>query len=281
MSRLALPHNGHEKAGLLASRVFSSPGRAPDGARTPGGPKTGGLAASRLIAVLRSVAPSTGHHPPSHRSRADAGEPRWPASIAAGFVAILYLGLPEPLSMGPTILFPVLILLVVVPLTVTSPTRRSSESRALRSAAFAAIALTAAANGASLGLLVRDLLESGRPPLGRELLRAALIVWLANVAVFGLWFWELDRGGPHERAGGSTRRPDFLFPQMSDPSFTAARWRPEFLDYLYVSFTNASAFSPTDTMPVSRWAKCLMALQALTSLVTVVLVTARAVNVLG
>jgi hypothetical protein len=97
---------------------------------------------------------------------------------------------------------------------------------------------------------------------------------------FALWYWEFDRGGPFARAAGERPHPDFLFPQMATPEVTHPDWEPYFVDYLYVSFTNATAFSPTDTMPMSRWAKGLMAVQSAVALSTVALVVARAVNIL-
>jgi len=222
---------------------------------------------------LAGDAPASTPPPPHHRP-----EPRWPASLAVIAVAGLYLVLPERLSIGPTFVFPLLVLLVVPPLTIRAPMRHPHESRAVRVAAFAVIALAATANGGSLVLLVHELV-GGKVP-GRQLLLSALIVWLANVLVFGLWFWELDRGGPDKRAGDGGRAPDFLFPQMGDPVLSKTAWMPSFFDYLYVSFTNATAFSPTDTMPLTPWAKLPMMLQSFASLMTVVLVTARAVNIL-
>ena len=105
-------------------------------------------------------------------------------------------------------------------------------------------------------------------------------IWLTNVIVFGLWYWELDRGGPATRQQASHRQPDFLFPQMSTPG-SAPGWTPAFVDYLYTSFTNATAFSPTDTMPLTVWAKLLFMVQSLASLVTVAVVISRAVNILS
>jgi hypothetical protein len=106
------------------------------------------------------------------------------------------------------------------------------------------------------------------------------LIWLANVLIFGLWYWEVDRGGPGRRASGDDALPDLQFPQMTDPRFAPAGCRPQFVDYLYVSFTNATAFSPTDTMPLTAIANGMMALQSLVSLLRIGLVVSRAVNIL-
>ena len=122
---------------------------------------------------------------------------------------------------------------------------------------------------------------AGTQEVGKNLLFYATQIWFTNVLVFGLWYWELDRGGPGERCASRHREPDFLFPQMANPGAATFDWHPSFVDYLYVSFTNATAFSPTDTMPLTEWAKVLMMIQSLASLITVALVAARAVNILG
>src|SRR5207248_5771809 len=139
------------------------------------------------------------------------------------------------------------------------------ETVAHRVAALVLIAIVNAANVASLVLLVNHLLNGGSSD-GTQLIFAAIQIWLTNVIVFGLWYWELDRGGPSARCRTSHREPDFLFPQMTTPAAAPPNWAPRFLDYLYVAFTNATAFSPTDTMPMTPWAKILMAIQSLTSL---------------
>src|SRR6202035_1067567 len=128
-----------------------------------------------------------------------------------------------------------------------------------------------------------DLLNAllAKHPAGRALIYASVPVWLTNVLVFALWYWELDRGGPVARQQEHRRQPDFLFPQMNAPAATTSDWDPSFLDYMYTSFTNATAFSPTDTMPLTAWAKSLMMVQSLASLLTVALVVSRAVNILG
>jgi uncharacterized membrane protein len=142
------------------------------------------------------------------------------------------------------------------------------------------IGLTSVANAASLVLLVSFLLKGGKAE-GPELLFSALNIFLTNLIVFGLWYWELDGGGPMKRHMEPREYPDFLFPQFSTPECTDREWRPTFTDYLYVSATNAMAFSPTDTLPLTHRAKLLMLGQALISLMTIALVAARAVNILS
>lgn len=115
---------------------------------------------------------------------------------------------------------------------------------------------------------------------GQSLLIDALNIWFTNVVIFALWFWNIDRGGPAVRGLGAKGSPDFLFPQMLGSGDEDPQWSPGFVDYFYVSFTNATAFSPTDTMPLSARSKLLMAIEAMVSLLTVGLVAARAVNIL-
>ena len=141
------------------------------------------------------------------------------------------------------------------------------------------IAVVSAANAASIILLVH-LLVNGAHANAATLLRAAVHMWVVNVLLFALWFWQLDGGGPTERPTCALSARDFLFPQHTEPLLLESGWKPMFLDYLYVSFTNATAFSPTDAMPLSRWAKMLMLVQSSISLSLAVMVVARAVNIL-
>jgi uncharacterized membrane protein len=210
--------------------------------------------------------------------RFDRRESRLPASIATLVVAGLYLFLPERLSLGPEVIFPIVAVLGILPLTIADALGRSHP--ALRVLALTLLGFTAAVNGASLVLLIRELLARNTHMSGRELLAGVLTVWLANLIVFALWYWELDRGGPRRRELDGGGRPDFVFPQMTDAKELMPGWQPAFSDYLYTSSTNAMAFSPTDTMPITGWAKIVMAAQSLSSFVLVVLVTARAVNIL-
>ncbi len=207
-------------------------------------------------------------------------EPRWPASVAILAAIVLQVVLPDKLThdLGPRWLLPAFEGALGVALLIANPWH-ASESRKLRPVSVGLIAVINAANLIALGALVAALL-SGTHAGGRSLVYASVPIWLTNVIVFGLWYWELDRGGPAARLTTAHPPPDFLFPQQSAPG-SAPGWTPTFLDYMYTSFTNATAFSPTDTMPLTAWAKLLMMLQSLASLLTVSLVISRAVNILG
>jgi uncharacterized membrane protein len=215
----------------------------------------------------------------TRRTAAHTGEPRWPASLAVVAAVVLYVLLPDRLTIGPTWLLPVVEGAVLLPLSVAVRHRHAEEQYIARLAAIGLIALVNIANLTALVLLV-DALLHGTKAEGAQLVFAAMQIWGTNVIVFGLWYWELDRGGPPRRLAGATRDPDFLFPQMNLPEHLTPNWRPMFVDYLYVSCTNALAFSPTDTLPLTRRAKLLMLVQSLASMLTVALVAARAVNIL-
>jgi hypothetical protein len=137
-------------------------------------------------------------------------------------------------------------------------------------------------NLAGLALLIAALLvEKSSDLSGGQLLMSGGVLWLVNVIVFGLAFWMLDCGGPSERALRGHVQPDFQFPQDENPQLARPGWYPRLEDYVYVAMTNGIAFSPTDAMPLTRWAKGLMALDAIISVGAVLLIAARAVNVLG
>jgi uncharacterized membrane protein len=209
-------------------------------------------------------------------------EPRWPALFAILAAIALQVILPDTVirGLGNRALIPALEGALIVVLLVVNPTGHiSKEQSRLRIVSVALIALITVANVISLTDLIHALLYGTRAG-GRSLVYASVPIWLTNVLVFGLWYWELDRGGPGARQLPKHRGPDFLFPQMSTPA-SAPGWTPDFFDYLYTSFTNATAFSPTDTMPLTSWAKLLMMLQSLASLVTIAVVISRAVNILS
>ena len=148
--------------------------------------------------------------------------------------------------------------------------------------ALALLGVLVLGNLVGLVILLAGLLTTSTRDLGGgELLLTGAAIWLTNVIVFGFWFWETDAGGPIARARGPRSTPDFQFPQDENPSLARAEWAPNVWDYLYLSLTNSIAFSPTDAMPLTRYAKALMALGSLISVLAVLLVAARAVNVLG
>lgn len=216
---------------------------------------------------------------PAWRRRTRA-EHRIPAALAVAAVIALQLLLPDRMVPQARYALPVLEGLLLVTLVVVNPFRVDRESSALRIGGLALAGLVIVANGWSALLLVIELL-SGRPETPGGLLAAGGTVWLTNVLAFALLYWELDRGGPAARATGEQDVPDFLFPQMQSPDLAGPDWEPSFADYLYLAFTNATAFSPTDVLPFSRWAKLTMMAQSAVALTVVVLVVARAVNVIG
>jgi uncharacterized membrane protein len=179
---------------------------------------------------------------------------------------------------GPHWLVPVLVGLPLIPLSLRKH-RRPDESRWVRDVAVSLIALITLANVTSLVLLVRHLL-AGHVSQGRALIFSAVAVWITNVIVFGLWFWEVDRGGPHRRASGEKLLPDLQFPQMENPDQAPVHWRPSFIDYLYTSLANGTSFAPADAMPLTIRMKALFAGESIVSFVTIAVVAARAVNIL-
>jgi uncharacterized membrane protein len=207
-------------------------------------------------------------------------ESRWRAAVAILAVVGVQLLLPQSLTFGPMFALPAIELVLLAAILASNPNRLTAESRDMRLVSLALIGVIGLANLVSLELLVDALLNGGTTS-GRLLILSALGVWLTNIVVFALVFWELDRGGPRARSVGEPVEPDLLFPQMSLDQPRFASWLPSFEDYLYLSFTNSTAFSPTDTMPLTGRMKMAMLVQSLLSLVTIALVGARAVNLLA
>lgn len=216
---------------------------------------------------------------PAWISALDRHLPFWAPQFVVLIAILIDLALPDKLTIGPAWLLPALEGVLLVGLMAAEPNPRLRHSPVRRRFAIALIALVSLANIVSLVLLTHYLLH-GHNENGRSLIYSGMALWLTNVLLFGLWYWEIDRGGPLARRIGNTTTPDFLFPQMTDPRWAPKDWGPGLVDYLYTSFTNATAFSPTDTMPLTPVAKWLMTAQALTALVTIGLVVARAVNIL-
>jgi uncharacterized membrane protein len=227
---------------------------------------------------------------PEHRQGVEAlpawlrrtdGENRLPAAIAILVAVAAQLLLPKHLVVGTRWLLPGLEILLLLVLIAANPVRLVREHPLLRGATLGLVACMTIANSFAAIRLVDDLLHGKNANSASALFATGAAIYLTNVVTFALWFWDLDRGGPFERAAGHNKHPDFLFPQMATPELADNEWEPHFLDYLYVSFTNAVAFSPTDTMPLTRWAKMLMLIQSCIALVTIGLVVARGVNVLN
>jgi hypothetical protein len=211
--------------------------------------------------------------------RPTEGEPRWPVAIAVLTAIVLQLAVPKQLAIPPRWLLPGLEAAIMVMLTVANPRRINVTHKWVRPLSLVLVALATLANMYSAGQLVWRLVHGRESAPAGPLLLIGGGIWLTNVIIFALWYWEFDRGGPAARAQALQPYPDFQFPQMATPDRSHPDWEPTFIDYLYLSFTNATAFSPTDTMPMTRWAKLLMLLQSGVSLATVALVIARAVNV--
>jgi uncharacterized membrane protein len=205
-------------------------------------------------------------------------EPRWPASLALFTCVLLYIVLPSRLVVGPRWLLPVLVALPLIPLS-SRRHRHPDEAPWIRVVVLFLIGVVTLANIASVALLVNRLLSSNVSQ-GTQLIYSAVAIWLTNVIVYGVWFWEIDRGGPHRRAGSEQPWPDIQFPQMENPDLVPADWRPHFFDYLYTSFANGTSFAPADAMPLTLRLKVLFASESAVSLVAIVVVGARAINIL-
>jgi uncharacterized membrane protein len=203
---------------------------------------------------------------------------RWPASAALLVCAGLYLFLPTRLSVGPTWILPVLIVLPLIPLSIRKH-RHPDDAKWVRRLTVSLIALINIANVISMALLVHHLLH-GKVTHGRELIYSAVAVWITNVIVFALWYWEVDRGGPAKRGTDQEEPADMQFPQMENPQFAPKKWLPTFFDYLYTAFSNGTSFAPADAMPLTLRMKFLFASEAIVSLITIAVVAARAVNIL-
>jgi hypothetical protein len=237
-------------------------------------------ALTRDVSAVRRDAEAVRREAEVVRAFADRRNPFWPAQVTVLAAIALDLGLPDKLTIGPRWVLPAVEALLVLGLLIASPQPNFKHSALRRQIAMSLIGLVSAVNLFSLIELVRYLLRGGQAG-GRTLIIAGVVLWWTNVLLFGLWYWELDRGGPMRRIMVRDALPDFLFPQMTQKRIAPPGWRPNLVDYLYVSFTNATAFSPTETMPLTQMAKILMTVQSFASLVTVGLVVSRAVNILA
>jgi hypothetical protein len=207
---------------------------------------------------------------------------RWPASLAVVVALGLQLAVPAQIMEAPRWIMPAIGAGLLIPLIWTNPFHLERDEVWLRWIELVLVAVLVVINGIYLASLI-VLLASGETADGKVLVKAALLIWVTNVVAFALWYWEIDRGGPFARMPEhehEEERADLLFPQMTVDLPGWERWLPGFTDYLFVAFTASTAFSPTDTMPLSARVKTLMGIQSAMALLTVAVVAARAVNVL-
>jgi uncharacterized membrane protein len=214
--------------------------------------------------------------------RRSRGEMRWPVTVTVVVAIVLQLQLSDALTNPlPHSLMPTLEAVLGLALLIVNPVRIERAGKVVRAGSIVLVILITAANAISAIVLIRAIVEALPDTASAgPLLASGASIWATNVIAFGLWYWEFDRGGPVNRAQGTREYPDLMFPQMATPHLAPPKWRPYFIDYLYLSFTNATAFSPTDVMPLARWAKMTMAVQSGVSILMGALVIARAVNIL-
>jgi hypothetical protein len=215
------------------------------------------------------------------RGNVDQPEPRWQALLALLAVAAIYLAMPRQLVVGPVWLLPAVVVVLLVPTVFAHHTGRHSLNHVLGIVIGALITLGLIL---SVGLLVLTLTGGREPPLA--LLRSGIALWITNVLVFALWYWRLDGGGPRKRGTKNEfGSRSFVFPQMQileteRQRYGMERWRPQFVDYLFVSFTTSTTFGPTDSPVLAAWAKVMTMIQASISLTILVLLISRAVGIL-
>lgn len=206
--------------------------------------------------------------------------PRWAALIGIVIIAILYIALPQELTLGPTWFLPTiegaitLVLLLVTVFDVSANNYRTQRTRR-----YLVLALLGVVTIGLMGSIAFFIITLPRNSKAINLLRTAALLWTSNILVFALWYWEIDGGGPQKRHEANHEAIDFMFPQQVKGN--NGKWAPHFFDYVYLAFNTATAFSPTDTYPLTRVAKALMMVESLTSFMVIALLAARAINILG
>jgi hypothetical protein len=211
-----------------------------------------------------------------------AGESRWPMALAVLVAGGLRAALPAQLRSGDARwAFIAVVVVLLAILVIGDPGRIDRDSAWLRALTATLIGLITAVNAAAAVRLVAGIIGAAKFSTDANVLLASGgAIWLSNVIAFGLWYWDLDRGGAAARARGSDRLPAFVFPEMSSPQYVSPGWYPKFIDYLHLSFTTATAFSPTDVSAIKPWAKLMMMAEEAISLLVAILVVSRAVNIL-
>ena len=213
---------------------------------------------------------------------AERGERWWPVALAIIVVAGLHVALPPRYRVQPVWVVPVVLFVLLAVLIAGDPGRIDRQKTWLRLVLGITIAFLTLANLLAAGRLVADILTNNKLYANHPgaLLAAGAMIWVTNAIAFGLWYWDLDRGGAAARAHHPDRNPAFVFPEMLHTDYVPATWVPEFVDYLSLGFWTATAISPTDISAIKPWAKLMMMLEASCSIVLVTLVIARAINVL-
>lgn len=208
-------------------------------------------------------------------------DPVWHVQVALIFALSLQLLLPDRFTLGLRYILPWIEGLLIISLSITTPRARTFRSLRRRINILILIAIITAANMYSLIVIAQHLLQPGIISDGRALILTAINIFMTNIIIFSLWYWEMDGGGPGERMQIEKHEQDFLFAQHRNELYKHPNWKPHFTDYLYISAVNAMSFSPGDALPLSRRAKMLMLVQSIVSLVTIFLVAARAVGILS
>jgi hypothetical protein len=209
-------------------------------------------------------------------------EPRWPVALAIVAVIFLVVLMPERIRLFPA-WFPYVVgIALIVPMVAVGLTAEKARwlrvERTIMLLFVVVMGVGTLVNLVNLiGTMVRRSAEIG----GVQLLTSSIAAWVTNVLTFSLLYWQIDRGGPEARVNNASTRPDWLFPQTGAPEDAPPDWRPTFVDYLFLGFSTATAFSPTDALPLTSRAKMLMMLESTISLVTIVVVASRAINILG
>ncbi len=211
-------------------------------------------------------------------------EPRWPVALVFGLFIVITIVLrlvePHRESLGPPWLVPAIEIALLVVLLAADPAHVSGRRHWLRPVSIALVVALAVVALISTGVLITQLIQGGKvTESATTLLASGALIWLGNCLIFGLLYWLLDSGGPYARYLGEREFPDFAFTHQLSPELAPPGWRPQYVDYLILGLTTSTAFSPTDVMPMARWAKLTMALQSLISLLVIGLVIARAVNI--
>jgi hypothetical protein len=209
-------------------------------------------------------------------------EPRWPLALAVIAVLFLHALLPGRIRVFPIWVPYVLGIALIAPMAaITLTDAKVKWLRIERVITISFFVVVGAATFANLAHLIAAMMRRSGEIGGNQLLTSSIAIWVVNVVMFSLLYWHIDRGGPEARANNASRRPDWLFPQEGASEYVPSDWRPTFVDYLFLGFSTATAFSPTDVLPLTSRAKILMMLESAISLVTIVVVASRAINIVG